>query len=385
MNDAEGDDVALKLLHTADWHLGKRFPGFSDADEQRLTRARLEAVERILDLAQSYRVDAVLCAGDLFDEPTPEKVWWQGLAELLGRRDWRERPVFLLPGNHDALTADSVYRPEHEFRRALPAGVHVVDRQDFEHPLGPEAVLYAACCESRSGSRDLALELPERRDGDQRLRIGMVHGQTFDLPGHQTNFPIALDAAARRGLDYLAIGDTHSFRDVTPEAAVPTVYPGAPEATGFREPEAGHVAIVLFRRRGRRPLVQKEKVGTWEWREETCRSLADLRSLRESEGLRQTALRLVLDMEVSLAEEKEIDRLLDELAGTAATHGRAGILKVDRQGLRLAPSGAEDFPAELPPVLAAVVERLETMQGGGEGELAQKALSHLYKLVTEEA
>ena len=40
MTRPEADDVALKLLHTADWHLGKRFPGFAEADETRLTRAR---------------------------------------------------------------------------------------------------------------------------------------------------------------------------------------------------------------------------------------------------------------------------------------------------------------------------------------------------------
>ena len=33
------EDVALKLLHTADWHLGMRFSSFDDADELKLTRA----------------------------------------------------------------------------------------------------------------------------------------------------------------------------------------------------------------------------------------------------------------------------------------------------------------------------------------------------------
>ena len=33
--------------------------------------------------------------------------------------------------------------------------------------------------------------------------------------GYQTNFPICRDAGVHRGLNYLAIGDTHSFRDVT--------------------------------------------------------------------------------------------------------------------------------------------------------------------------
>jgi len=58
-----------------------------------------------------------------------------------------------------------------------------------------------------------------------------------------------------RGLDYLAIGDTHSFRDVTENLAVPMVYPGAPEPTSFDEAGAGRVALVALFRRGLRPRV----------------------------------------------------------------------------------------------------------------------------------
>ena len=90
--------MALTLLHTADWHLGRRFPAFEHEQEQRLTRARLEVVGRILDVAESRNVNAVLCAGDLFDEPVPESAWWEGVLAEFQRRHWR-RPVVLLPGN----------------------------------------------------------------------------------------------------------------------------------------------------------------------------------------------------------------------------------------------------------------------------------------------
>lgn len=374
--------MALKLLHTADWHLGLRYPTFAEADQLQLTRARLEVVDTILGKAEYYGVDAVLCAGDLFDDPQPAPEWWQGLAERLRKRSWSERPVFLLPGNHDPLTPQSVYAPEHPFRRELPEWVHVVDRDDYTFELSPEAVLYAACCRSKAGEKDLALSLPGREPGDERLRIGMVHGQTFDMAGYQTSFPIAADAAERRGLDYLAIGDTHNFREVSPEAVAPIVYPGAPEPTKFREPEAGYVAIVRLRRRGRRPTILKERVGRWRWREEICGDPDCLRRLRDGEDLENCVLRLRLEMRVSLAGYDEVESILTELGGTAATSGRAGILQVDRRGLELMPPGRDDFPGDLPPVLAAVVERLEASARGDEGELARRALFHLYKEVT---
>ena len=65
----------------------------------------------------------------------------------------------------------------------------------------------------------------------------------------------------QRGLDYLAIGDTHSFRDVTRELAGADGLPGAPEPTNFDEPRAGSVALVALFRHGMRPRVEAEPVG----------------------------------------------------------------------------------------------------------------------------
>ena len=374
--------MALKILHTADWHLGLRFPALTPEQEKRLTRARLEVVGRILDLAESRQVDAVLCAGDLFDEPRPEEEWWQGLLSELQRRSWT-RPVILLPGNHDPLTPNSVYAPGDPFRRALPDYVHVVDSDDFELPLGAGAVVYARPCRSHAGQTDLAAALPARAAGDERIRIGLIHGQTFDLEDHQTTFPIARHTAVERGLDYLAIGDTHGFRDVEPAAGVPTVYPGAPEATRFGEHDAGQVAVVFFPRdRARRALVEPERVAAWSWREMSCRSLPELRRLRDEESLRKTVLRLTLDTRLSLPEYDEATRILTELEGSLAAHPKVGVLIADRSRLRLDSADSARFTEHLPEVLQAVVQHL-TERTAGDAETAERALHHLYQLVRE--
>lgn len=382
MVEREGSDMALKLLHTADWHLGQRFRALPPESEVRLTRARLEVVARILDLAERRNVDAVLCAGDLFDQPSPEPEWWQGLSEELRRRGGG-RPVFLLPGNHDPLTPRSVYDPSHPFRRELPAHVHVVDRDDFTFELGDGAVLYGVPCRSQAGQSELCSKIPRREAGDARIRIGLVHGQTFDIDGHQTTFPIPRGAAADRGLDYLAIGDTHGFREVEASPAPPTVYPGAPEPTSFRETDAGHVALVFFPRdRARRALVERHHVAAWAWREQRCGSLADLRALRADDGLKRCVLRLKLDMRLPLAEYDEAERLLVELGGSLSASPRVGVLLADRTDLRLA-GRREDFPADLPPVLQSVVDRLlvKAAETPTEARTVERAMHHLFTLV----
>lgn len=380
----------LRILHTADWHLGFLSGQLEEADARKLARARLQVLDKVLGVADQFAVDAVLCAGDLFDDPSPTEELWRGLARKLERQT---RPIVLLPGNHDPLTPTSVWAPGHPFRQALPANVHVVDRDGFSLSIaGDAAVVLATPCRSRAGERDPALALPAREPGDRRARIGLVHGSTFDAPDHATNFPIARDAGQRRGLDYLAVGDTHAFRDATPDGPCPTVYPGAPEPTGFKERGGGTVALVTFHP-GARPEVKPIPVASWTWREETVRDLDALRRLL-GEELARTVLRLVLDLEVSLPERDELEALLARLASSGATHGQAGALRLVRKRVALR-VGADAFPPDLSPALAAAVAELDRQAKAAPGpdgvgaesqpEVARRALLHLHRLVREEA
>ena len=374
------DDIVLKLLHTADWHLGRRFRSFDQEQERKLTRARLDVLDRIFLAAERSAVDAVLCAGDLFDEPNPQAEWWEQVAIRLEKRKWKDRPVFLLPGNHDPLVAESVWAKGHKFRSLLPDWVHVVDREDFEYALPNNAVLYAVPCLSKAGQRDPTESIPVRAAGDDRIRIGMVHGSTFDAKDWQTNFPIAVDAAVKRGLDYLAIGDTHGFRFIPPDRLQPpTIYPGTPEPTAFDEKAAGCVAVTFISRQ-RRATVRPERVAHWTWEEARLTTIAELRELARRTDLTDRVLRLHVEMRVTAPEYEEAERLLEDLAGTTARHGRVGILELDRQGLQLETASIDTFCTDLPDVLKATVSRLKvTAEDPLQRIVAERALFHLYR------
>jgi DNA repair protein SbcD/Mre11 len=87
----------MKILHTADWHLGKRLERFDRMDEQRAV------LEEICQIADNEAVDVVLIAGDLFDTFNPPTEATQLLYKTLKRlaRDGR-RPVIAIAGNHDS-------------------------------------------------------------------------------------------------------------------------------------------------------------------------------------------------------------------------------------------------------------------------------------------
>jgi len=87
----------MKILHTADWHLGKKLDYISRLEEQR------EVLKEICELADQQDVDLVIVAGDLFDAFNPPveaaELLYQTLKKLTASG---RRPVIAIAGNHDS-------------------------------------------------------------------------------------------------------------------------------------------------------------------------------------------------------------------------------------------------------------------------------------------
>ncbi len=96
----------MKFLHTADWQIGSQFGQFTPEEAAHLTEARFETVRRIASLATERGMDAVLVAGDVFDQQTVAETV---IRKLFGALSGYAGPWYLLPGNHDAALAESVW------------------------------------------------------------------------------------------------------------------------------------------------------------------------------------------------------------------------------------------------------------------------------------
>jgi exonuclease SbcD len=87
----------MKILHTADWHLGKKLDHFSRLEEQK------KVMNEICTIANVQNVDVVIVAGDLFDtfNPPVEAVdlLYKTLKKLTNNG---KRPVIAIAGNHDS-------------------------------------------------------------------------------------------------------------------------------------------------------------------------------------------------------------------------------------------------------------------------------------------
>jgi DNA repair protein SbcD/Mre11 len=106
----------MRILHTADWHIGRRLGRHDRTEEMR------EALDEVARIADEEQADLVLVAGDVFDRATPPvESLSLGLTALL--RLARGRPVVVVAGNHDAPELFDALAPLLRDR-----GVHLIGR-----------------------------------------------------------------------------------------------------------------------------------------------------------------------------------------------------------------------------------------------------------------
>ncbi|MFK7969748.1 MAG: exonuclease SbcCD subunit D [Bacteroidia bacterium] len=137
----------MRILHTADWHLGKRLEHVSRLEEQRAV------LEEICKIADDEAVDAVLIAGDLFDNANPPiealELFYATLRRLAAGG---QRAVIGIAGNHDA--PDRIAAPDPLARASgiLLAGYPAASLRDFSLDTGLRTL--------RSGEGWVELKLP---------------------------------------------------------------------------------------------------------------------------------------------------------------------------------------------------------------------------------
>lgn len=95
----------MKILHTADWHVGRTLRGRSRADEHR------EVLDEIVAIAENRAVDLVLVAGDQFDRAVPTAESERIVYDALLRLARTGAQVVVIAGNHDNPRRLTAVRP----------------------------------------------------------------------------------------------------------------------------------------------------------------------------------------------------------------------------------------------------------------------------------
>jgi len=125
----------MKILHTSDWHLGKRLDNFSRHEEQQLV------LDEIIEIADNEQVDAIIIAGDLFDTFNPPvesvELFYRTLNRLCKNG---KRPVIAIAGNHDS--PDRIEAPDPLARESgiILVGYPNTEIRKFKNDVGLELI-----------------------------------------------------------------------------------------------------------------------------------------------------------------------------------------------------------------------------------------------------
>jgi DNA repair exonuclease SbcCD nuclease subunit len=257
----------LRLLHTADVHLGARH---ADLGEQAAAQRERQfaAFRATVDLALAERVDVVLVAGDLFDSNTqPRRSVERVAAELRRLADAAIRTV-IIPGTHDVFDGASVYRAyDLPALAGLPADtdrlvVLTPDRPDVV--LGPlDLAVHGRVFATKRAPRSPLAGFDVATDERATWHVGMIHG-SLSIPEKTEHDEVVFtsDEVAASHLDYLALGHWHSTQRGRARATL-WAYSGAPEPVALDQDRAGNVLLVTLQLRdgGHQVTVEERRVG----------------------------------------------------------------------------------------------------------------------------
>jgi len=250
----------LRILHTADWHIGRVFHGTSLLDDQ----ARV--LDEICDITRAFQPDCVVIAGDLYDRAVPPIEAVRLLDDVL-RRFVLELgvDVVAIAGNHDSperigfaghlLRHTRLHLVAHPFDALSP--IELLDAH------GPCEILAVPFVEPDFLRRDLARlpdgALPEtlhdrlsavRTPSDAlrflvhaappvqqvKRRVVVAHGSVYGALESDSERPIpggaVVDVGVFAGCAYVALGHHHRAQDIAGERVR---YSGSPLMYSFAE------------------------------------------------------------------------------------------------------------------------------------------------------
>jgi len=352
-----------KFLHTADWQMGRTYSRFDAEDGAALVEARYEAIERLAALATEHQCDVVLVAGDVFDAQTVSD---RTIRRVFNATSGFTGPWVMLPGNHDAALAESVWSRAKRLG-AVPQNVYLALESGVTSLLDQGIAVLSAPLTQRHTYGDLTQPFAEMETAPDLLRIGLAHGSVQGLLPDEidsTN-PIAPDRTTTANLDYLALGDWHGVKQINER----TWYSGTPEPERFRNNDAGYVLIVDIESPGATPQVTRHETARYQWHQwrETLSVPSDLDELLIRIG--QLPEASVLDLKLSGTLTLAGDQKLTEALSVAEARYRS--VTCDRSGLQLEPTEEDIADLHADGYLGEVVQELrENQQATEKGEEA---------------
>ena len=226
----------VTIVHSSDLHLGTD-DSFSEKD-------RLAVLPKVLTAASEANADVVVLAGDSFDNHRQPIDLLERAALMLC--DYG-KPVVILPGNHDPLTPDSVYR---RAGLGLIPNVRILGL-NVEKAVAFDEFELEIWGHAHFDYTDMS-PLANPRPRTTRWQIAAAHGHYVDEARDPNrligSWLIHREELNATGADYVALGHWNQATRVG-DGEVTAYYSGSPEY-------AGTVNVIRLRENGMIEVIQ---------------------------------------------------------------------------------------------------------------------------------
>jgi len=238
--------MTIKILHTADLHLGMRFAsrGYTPQLQESLSKARFETLNTLIKVANKEQSDLLVIAGDLFDSVRVSRGDILRAATLL--KDFEGRLVLVLPGNHDYIQKSDDPIWPNLINNASQNTILLSEPKPYDLGMhGLDLTIYPAPCTSKHSKTNVVGWVPKyTKDKKTSLTVGIAHGSLEGLSPdfNQDYYPMSKKELQTAGVDLWLMGHTHTRYPNEAEGTQARIFfPSTPEPDGFDCRHPGYV------------------------------------------------------------------------------------------------------------------------------------------------
>jgi DNA repair exonuclease SbcCD nuclease subunit len=359
----------LKILHTADIHLGAKFSGLGNKGASQREQLRT-TFRNVIATAIDDRVNIVLIAGDLFDSNQQPQRNIDLVIEQFNLLGSNNIPVCLISGTHDSFDSSSVYKKVDFEGRCPNLKIFADENTSYKEYPGLDLTVYGKPNLSNRSSISPLKGL--KRSTSSKFHIAIAHGSLY-IPEKiaEDDHVFRLEEVQASGMNYLALGHWHRVYRCPVEP--PAWYSGPPEWIPGQT-EKGGVLLISLSDAGE-VNVEPKKLGLRDYDEveidmSAIQDLAKLKT-RISEGahqnlVRKATLKGLRDAEFIINPEEletELGEKFFHLSVMDKSHPRSGEVAENEERL---------IRNRFIKLMKAQIEGLE----GDEKEIAENALQY---------
>lgn len=238
----------IRLLHTADVHLGVKFLGLGDKGATQREQIRA-SFKRLVSLAINEDVDIVLIAGDLFDANEQPQRNIDLVVEQFALLAAKDIPVCIIPGTHDCFDSASIYRKV-KFVESCP-NLTLSTGEGWEYKEFPTLGLTVYGKANRSNRSYNSPLQGLKRSTESQYHVAMAHG-SLNIPGAFAEDDHVFNKEQIQGsqMHYVALGHWHRPYACCDRGVI-AWYAGPPELIAMDQKKPGSVLVVTILESGK--------------------------------------------------------------------------------------------------------------------------------------